>query len=283
MVSEAVAFGGRLRPGVFLATGHRGARGVAPENTMPSFERARADGVDVLELDVQASRDGEVVVFHDPTLDRTTDGTGPVVERTWSELAALDAAYRFTLDGGASFPLRGQGVRIPRLSEVLEAWPEQLLTVELKRSPHPELLPAVVRLLRPHAHRVVVGSFDHELLSAFRRACPEVPTSCSAREIQALFLLGRVPLLGALVRTPALAIQMPRTSDHERDEGIVLATPSFVRFLHRRGMAVQVWTINDEPTMRALIALGVDGITTDFPDRLRAVRAGLAATPEPAA
>ncbi len=274
---------GRLRPGTFLATGHRGAAGLAPENTLAAFERGLAEGIDIIELDVQASSDGELVVIHDPTLERTTDGEGAVVDHTYAELARLDAGYRFCphgFDSGAGeFPFRGKGVRISRLADVLATWPEQAFTVELKPSPHPAYLPAIAALLRPEAHRVIVGSFHHDLLVAFRALCSEVPTSCSAREIKQLFLLGRLPLVGRWIQTPAVALQMPRTSDHDRDRGIVLATRSFLRFAHARGIAVQVWTINDEATMRQLIALGVDGITTDRPDRLRTVRAALAEAP----
>jgi glycerophosphoryl diester phosphodiesterase len=102
------------RPRVF---GHRGAAGVAPENTVPSFALAVALGADYLELDVHATRDGEIVVLHDAELDRTTDGHGRVCEHTWAEVAALDAGWQFTHDG-RGFPYRGQGVRVPRLAEV---------------------------------------------------------------------------------------------------------------------------------------------------------------------
>ena len=109
-----VGFSG-ARPRLF---GHRGAAGVAPENTLPSFRRALADGVDVFELDVHATRDGEVVVLHDPTLERTTDGVGRVAALTFAELSQLDAGHRFTPDGGKTFPFRGQRVRVPRLASL---------------------------------------------------------------------------------------------------------------------------------------------------------------------
>src|ERR1700747_2744500 len=96
------------RPRLF---GHRGAAGVAPENTLPSFHRARADGADVFELDVHATRDGAIVVLHDASLERTTDGAGPVAALTAAELSRLDAGHRFTPDGGRTFPYRGQGIR----------------------------------------------------------------------------------------------------------------------------------------------------------------------------
>src|SRR5512140_1883598 len=96
--------------------GHRGAAGVAPENTLVSFRRACADGADVFELDVHATADGEIVVLHDPTLERTTDGAGPVSTIRFAELERLDAGFRFSVDGGRTFPFRGRQVRVPRLA-----------------------------------------------------------------------------------------------------------------------------------------------------------------------
>jgi len=261
----------RLRPGVFWRTAHRGGAGLAPENTLVAFERAAACGVDALELDVRPTRDGEVAVIHDATLDRTTDGRGLVSDRTAAELARLDAGARFTLDGGVSFPFRGRGHGVPLLREVLEALPAARFVVELKPPADEAHLDRVARLLRELAPgRVVVGCFAHGLLSAFRARAPEVPTGCSVREIRGLFLLGRVPLIGRRVAPPARVVQIPRTSNHETGGGLRLTTPSFLRFVHGRGLPVQVWTINDPAVMRELIDLGVDGITTDRPDLLNA-------------
>src|SRR5262245_34337183 len=110
--------------------GHRGAAGVAPENTMVSFRRALDDGVDVLELDVHASADGEILIMHDPTLERTTDGDGDVRARPWAELRRLDAGHRFTPDGGRTHPFRGQGITIPRLVDLITECPDVPLNIE---------------------------------------------------------------------------------------------------------------------------------------------------------
>ncbi|MGE0710416.1 MAG: glycerophosphodiester phosphodiesterase [Planctomycetota bacterium] len=267
-----LSLGERLAPRAgFVRTGHRGARGLAPENTLPAFQAGASAGVDVLELDVQLSRDRELVVIHDPTVDRTTDGTGAVAELDLAQLQALDAGYRFTLDEGRSFPFRGQGVRISTLAEVLTAFPEHVFTVELKESPYPELAARVAELLRELAPgRALVGAFPHGLLRELRGLDPGLPTSCSQREIRDFYLLHVVGLACAL-RSPARVLQIPRTSDHERDRGLVLAQPRFLRAAHRSGRSVQVWTINDPDVMRDLIRLGVDGITTDRPDLLNEV------------
>jgi glycerophosphoryl diester phosphodiesterase len=265
----------RIAPGRFLRVGHRGARGLAPENTLAGFRRAVETGVDMVELDVQLSRDGEVVVIHDLTVDRTTDWAGPgpgvVTALTYEELARLDAGHAFTPDGGQTFPYRGQGVRIPRLAEVLEAFPDLLFTIELKSS-CPELVAKTVDLVRRLApERAVLASAEHAALRALRRAAPELVTSFSGREVRDFYLLSRVGLAGLLFRSPALLIQTPMWSDHDHDRGLRMVTPGVLRAAHTSGRAVHVWTVNDVATMRALIALGVDGITTDRPDLLAQV------------
>src|SRR5512142_579746 len=115
-----------------LLVAHRGGAGLAPENTLPAFLSARDDwGADMIELDIHLTADGQVVVIHDPTVDRTTDGTGPLASKTLAELRELDAGYRFTTAGRRS-PFRRRGVVVPLLTEVLEALPDMRFTVEVK-------------------------------------------------------------------------------------------------------------------------------------------------------
>ncbi len=266
----------RLRPGVFLRTGHRGARGLAPENTMAGFRRAAEVGVDVLELDVRLTRDGEVVVMHDATVDRTTDWAGPgpgvVAELTYAQLTELDAGHRFSPDGGETFPFRGQGLRVPRLVEVLEAFPGHLITIELKRGTPPAVVDRTVALAREVApQRVIMASEDHALLQAARRAAPELASSFSGREVRDFYLLSRACLATLFFRSRGRVLQMPLWSDHDRDRGLRLVHPGLLVAAHARGLLVHVWTINDPAVMRELIDLGVDGITTDRPDLLAGV------------
>ena len=126
---------------------HRGASGEAPENTLAAFQRAASLGVVYMELDVHLSRDGQVVVMHDDTLERTTNGRGLVKEHGLAELYGLDAGYHFTPDGGETFPFRGQGVSIPLLADVLRRFPHVRFTVEIKQQEPPieEQVIAVVR------------------------------------------------------------------------------------------------------------------------------------------
>ena len=116
-----------------IVVGHRGASGERPENTLPAFERAVAQGAMVLETDVHISRDGVVVLSHDPDLARTTEAEGPIAARSFDELKALDAGYRFSPDGGRSFPQRGRKIRIPSLHEAFEAFPGIRFNVEIKQ------------------------------------------------------------------------------------------------------------------------------------------------------
>jgi glycerophosphoryl diester phosphodiesterase len=248
--------------------GHRGAAGVAPENTLVSFERARQDGVDVLELDVHATADGEIVVLHDATLDRTTDGAGPVCALTMRELERLDAGFRFTSDGGRSFPYRAQGLRVPRLADVLRAFPGVPLNVEIKQADPPIIAP-VVALARGGGATVLLAAEDDAIMRAIRAAAPDLPTSLSAGEVAAfVFALrdGTPPPLP----DGAVALQIPPSF-----QDIPLVTTESVAAAHALGAEVHVWTINDSAEAVRLLALGCDGIMSDFPARVRAaVRGG---------
>jgi glycerophosphoryl diester phosphodiesterase len=254
------AFPGRT-PRLF---GHRGAAGVAPENTLSSFRRALADGVDVFELDVHATRDGEVVVLHDPLVDRTTDGSGPVAAMRWAEVARLDAGCRFSPDGGATFPFRGQGIRVPRLQELIDAFPDVPLNVEIKVAGD-ALIAAVVAMVRAARAPIVLAAEHDAIMDAIRRAAPDVPTSLAAGEVAAYvgaLAEGRTPPLPA----GAVALQIPPSFGD-----IVLVTAESVAAAHALGAEVHVWTINDPAEAARLLDLGCDAIMTDVPHVIRPV------------
>lgn len=219
-----------------LVLAHQGGDGLWPSNTLTSFQGAAALGADVLELDVHLTADGHFVVLHDDTLDRTTDGTGPVAERNLSELQTL--------------------------VEVLTAFPSYAVNVEIKQD-DVEVARALCTELRDQAatERVMVGSFHADALRAFRAACPEVATSASPREVLTFFLLARARLQ-AVTSPPFEALQVPT-----EQSGLTVVTPHFVKAAHDRGVQVHVWTIDDVPKMERLVAMGVDGIITDRPDR----------------
>ena len=246
-----------------IAFGHRGERGHYPENTVLSLQKAVAAGVDALEIDVHMTADWHVVVIHDDTIDRTTSGQGRVSAMTLAELQSHDAGYRFTLDGGQTFPFRGQGLVVPTLAEVFTAFPDLWINIDLKQHDL-RIIEPFVRLLHEQAvlDRVVVGSFDGATLAAFRQACPQVPTAASEAEVRRLVILSKLGL-GRLYQGQAQMLQIPEFNGRLR-----LITRRFVHEAHRHNVAVHVWTINETEHMARLIALGVDGIVSDYPRRL---------------
>jgi glycerophosphoryl diester phosphodiesterase len=246
-----------------LVIAHRGGGGLWPENTLYAFERAAASGVDVIETDVRATADGELVFLHDEGVERTTDGSGRVGSMTLAELKKLDAAYRFSLDGGRTFPLRGRGITVPTLREVFAALPQMRFNIEPKQGA-PSLAAPLCRLIRDHGKvdRVMVASSSLDVLSEFRRECPEVATSASTGEVASFLALEGAGLASSY--SPAMqALQVP-----ERSGVVRVLTHEFVEAAHGRNLRVHVFTINDEEEMRRLIEMGVDGIMTDYPDRL---------------
>ncbi len=254
---------GAPRPSVIA---HRGGMGRWPENTLTAFREALAVGADALDLDVRASADGALVVFHDAELGRTTDGSGPLAARSLPELQSLDAGFGWSGDGGASHPFRGRGIRIPTLEEVFRALPEARLGIEIKPR-DPALAEKLCRAIRA-AHRqerVLVASFVAQATRAFRAACPEVATGAVFSEALRFTLLTRLGL-AAPPPPDAQALLVPIRFGFLRVPGA-----SFARAAHRRNLRVQAWLANERPEMEALLEAGVDGIITDYPDRLLAL------------
>ncbi len=249
---------------------HRGASARAPENTLEAFRLAMEAGAGGLELDVHMSSDGEVVVIHDATVDRTTDGSGAVAGMTLDELRGLDAGYSFSPDGGQTFPYRGRGVGIPTLAEVYEEFPATYVNIEMKEA-QPGVEEAVMEVIREAGaeERTLVVSNRHGVVRRFRRLCGDlILTGASRREIRDFYLLSRLRLEGSS-RPPYDALQVPL--DYR---GIPLVTPRFLEAAHSRGVRVDVWTINDPGEMRRLLDLGVDVIMTDRPEALTGVLEG---------
>ncbi|MFN2382845.1 MAG: glycerophosphodiester phosphodiesterase [Gemmatimonadota bacterium] len=253
---------------------HRGASGTHPENTIEAFRAARAAGAQGIELDVHRSTDGEIVVIHDGTLERTTDGRGEVRTRTLAQLQALDAGYHFSADGGRTHPFRGTGVRIPMLREVCETFPEVPMILEIKQC-EPHLEQDLARILQETGavERTLVFSLDQEPVGRYRAMGRDRPTGFGPAEV-ADFLrrVASGDWLG--YRPDALAFAVP-----VRHEGTQIISAPFLEAAHRFGREVYVWTVNDPRQMHTLLDLGVDGLISDFPERLRAVIAERAVSP----
>ena len=250
------------RPRLFA---HRGASGDFPENTLDAFRAGLRAGADRLELDVHASADGEVVVIHDDTVERTTNGTGAVRELALAALRRLDAGHRFRAADG-TFPYRGRGLGIPTLAELLTACPGVPLNIEVKQAAPPIEGTVLSTLDRFGARaRTLLAAEDGVIMARLRAAAPDVLTSFSAPEVADFVFRVRDGRLAGY-HPPAVALQVPPAF---RDVPIV--TPPFVRAAHDLGLEVHVWTINEEAEMERLLALGVDGLMTDFPARAAAV------------
>ena len=242
-----------------LVIAHRGGKGLWPENSLFAFQRASALGVDMLEMDLHLSSDGELVVIHDSTLERTTNGEGPVAALSLEQLQALDAGYNWSADGGQSYPYRGQGVRIPSITEVLERFPSIPKVIEIK-VPDVGMEAQLCDVLEAHKQRdqVIVGSFYDRSLQLFREQCPGVATSAGPGSVRLLVALNWVGL-GSLLTPSYQALQIP-----EAHGGLHVASPSLLKTAAQRGLNVQLWTINE---LRRLLDLGAHALITDYPDR----------------
>ena len=236
-----------------LAMAHRGGAIEHVENTMAAFEACVALGYRYLETDVRVSADGVLLAFHDATLDRVTDGQGRIAELPYREV-------RRALIGGRE--------PIPRLEEVLDAWPGVRLNVDLKADGAVDPFAEVVRRAGAQ-RRVCVASFSsRRLRRARRRLGPEVATSLGPVGIGLLRFAPRV-VSRLLLPAAAVCVQAPVDRGH-----VTVVTPSFVENAHALGLQVHVWTIDDPTEMARLLDLGVDGIVTDRIDTLREVLLG---------
>jgi len=240
-----------------LVLAHRGGSGLAPENTIEAFANGLAHGSDGIELDVRLTRDGVPVVIHDPTVDRTTDGTGEVDGLGALDLAALDAGHRFATDG--EYPWRGRGCRIPHLGDVLARVAHPIL-IEIK-APSIALARSVVGHIQAAGAdtSVWVGSFHEAVLAEITRLAPHLRRGASRQAIVAA-AAGRDPLA---VDPGFFAFQVP-----EVWEGTRIVSPAFITLAHDCGKPVFVWTVDEPDDVVRLLDWGVDAILTDRPDRV---------------
>ncbi|HKY55760.1 MAG TPA: glycerophosphodiester phosphodiesterase [Anaerolineales bacterium] len=254
-------YAGVTRP---LVIAHQGGDGVWPGNTMFAFERAVEAGADVLEMDAHITKDGEIVLMHDETVDDTTDGTGLIEDLTLAQLKELDAAYEWSNDDGKTFPHRGQGMQVPTLDEIFERFPQMRYVIEIKLTENPIDKP-LCDLIRQFnmQDKVVIASFHVEAMQNFRATCPDVATSASRTEVRNFVLLGKVFLSGFIVPRYQ-TIQPPY--DPSESLGITIVTERFIRGAHAKNIRVEPWTVNDPELMKQYIEWGVDGIITDRPN-----------------
>lgn len=246
--------------------GHRGAAGEAPENTLPSFERALAGGASIVELDVRGSADGEVVVIHDATVDRTTNGRGRVSRLALADLKRLDAGYRCTRDAGATYPYRGKGIAIPTLAELCSSLPQIKAIIEIKQS-RPAIVKKVIEAVRGAGKErdVLLATEEDEIMREIRAELGEpasIVTGFCYAEVAAFMEWLARGRAGSYC-PPGQAMQLP--CDYH---GMTLVSAASVDAAHRLGIEMFVWTINEPAEMKRLLEMGVDGIITDYPARL---------------
>jgi glycerophosphoryl diester phosphodiesterase len=246
---------------------HRGGALLAPENTLPAFDQAVLFGADAFETDVHLTSDGEVIVFHDDETTRLTGQPGTIEARTAAQVRALDAGYGFTADGGQTFPWRDRGVAPPTLRDLLARYPHMRMNIDAKNA-DPALAAALVRVVREAGavDRVCLGS-QHDpqgerLRALLPEACHFLPESAATCHVMAARVEGATGCPGGWD-----VADLP----HRLEGGIAVVDLATVEYLHRQGIAVFVWTVDEEPDMRELVAAGVDGIMTDRPDRLAIV------------
>ncbi|MFN8474569.1 MAG: glycerophosphodiester phosphodiesterase [Anaerolineae bacterium] len=246
-----------------LVFAHQGGGGIRPENTMEALHHAADIGVDVLDSDMHLTKDGVLVLMHDETVDRTTNGHGAVADLTLAEIKALDAGYNFTTDNGQTYPYRGKGLTVPTVEEVFQAFPNMRMGLEIKDSP-PGTAEAFCALLHRYnmQDKVLVSSFLKESMYAFRAACPEVATSAVEDEVRPLYVLSQLYLERVLTPTYN-SLQVPEYSGDTH-----VLTPRFVDAARNRNLPVEPWTIDEVDDMKRILALDVEAINTNYPDRL---------------
>lgn len=242
-----------------LIMAHQGGEKQWPSNTMLAFRQAHKLGADVLDMDVHLSRDGELVLMHDTTVDRTTDGQGAIQEMTWKQLSGLDAGYRFSLDS-KTYPYRGQGLRIPRLEEVLREFPSTRLGIEIKQAP-PATVSRLAELIhRYHAEdRVLLAGFDGAMMAAQRRQLPTVATSATPDEVRTFWIASYLHLESFTAANYSV-LQIPL--EHK---GRALVTNRLVEAAHSRGIQVLPWTLDSDAEVEICRQAGCDGFNTNVP------------------
>ncbi len=248
-----------------LHISHRGGAALYPENTLYAFERAmKVHRTDMLELDVHASSDGEIVVAHDPTLERCTNGAGPLSALPFHELAKLDAAFHFTPVGEVGTPLRGKGITLPSLREVIAASGRLRLNVELKSEGAIEPFVALVKK-EQCLERLCIGS-EHDAIAA--ELARLLPQACHffPRDALAAFVLPTKSGEPPDDDPRYTVLDMPY-----RWEDVVLFDAALAEVAQKHGKWINVWTVDEEVEMHRCIVAGVGGVMTDRPDVLRAV------------
>jgi glycerophosphoryl diester phosphodiesterase len=238
-------------------------QGLWPGNTMVFLDGVARLEVDVLEMDVHMTADGEIILMHDETVDRTTNGNGLITELSLVEIRTLEVGGNWTQDDGATYPYLGQGIQVPTLREVFEQFPDYPMVIEIKQE-SPSMAEPFCDLIRQYgmADKVLVPSFSDQAIAEFRAACPEVATAASSGEVRS-YVITSFLRASSLLKPQFEAFQVP-----EESGGIPVVIPYFVNSAHNQNLQVHIWTINETDEMERFVEMGVDGVMTDRPDLL---------------
>ena len=254
----------RLSKPVTIA--HQGGNKIYPDESLLAFTNAINMGIQVIEFDVHRTKDGIIVINHDQTIDRLTNGTGLIREMSWVELQQVDGAYNWSPDG-LTYPYRGKGIKILSLIEMMDAFPQQLYDIEIKQH-DPPLEKDLCDLLRKYgvaADQAIVASFRDETLARFHDICPEVAISLPVNQGTVLYILSRVGL-ERLLPLDAVVAQLPTT--FSTILGQLELDRRYIEAFAKGDRQVWVWTVNDSIEMKRLVNMGAHGIITDRPDIL---------------
>ena len=255
-----------MHKGKTLSIGHRGASALRPENTLESFKAAFDEHqCDMIEFDVHLSKDLIPIVFHDETLERTTDGKGFVAHQSLQELKSLDAGFNFDPESNGTFPFRGKGIKIPTLEEVFELFPEKKLAIEIK-SVCAQTVDRILKIISKHNafSRVVVGSLYDPIYQELKQKQNNFKIFSSKREAIRLYLQYRLGINKKLP-CPDLVASLPVESKF-----IDLKKEAWIKWLQNKGITVYYWTVNDPQLMKILSARGADGLMSDNPGIIQA-------------
>jgi glycerophosphoryl diester phosphodiesterase len=242
-----------------LILAHQGASFEAPSNTIPAFDRAVEVHADVLETDIHWTKDHEIVISHDDTVDRCSNGHGLIRNMTLRELHQLDYGYRFSVDGGRTFPFRGKGIKIPTLEEILLRYSGIRINIDIK--PHSgERISNLIHQIDAcrSLSRVGLASFHHDVLVKVRKMCPDISTSASPQEVAYFLAMSSMPFGHRKYAFDTLQVPV-------RQYGINVVTPRFIKKAKLLKIPVHVWTIDVIEEMKRFVNMGVSGIVTNRP------------------
>jgi len=242
---------------------HRGGKALFPENTLYAYQQAVSRWSNcLLEGDIQITADNIAILMHDATVDRTTNGQGPVKEKTLKEIKELDAAYKFSTDGGQTFPFRGKGITVPTLDEVLEAFPVHTFLFEIK--PFTEnLTPIVEPIIRRNMQdKVYLASVHPQVIEKIRKEYPQIKTCFTVSDA--------IDFLSALrsEKWPNYTPPAQMLAINEKMEGSFNITTEEMKKIKEKGIQIVVFTVNKPEDIKKYISSEVDWILSDYPDRI---------------